>query len=182
MWDALSSECQKGLRSKFGATASLKSMVLAVGRANDSMSTLDAAASKSGIDPAMLAAIGIQESGFSNVNEADGTGVGVGVFQITVSRFSGVNASQAGDLTWSAFWAATTLASNASRLASAAPGISGDQLQQMTIDSWNTGVQGQINRYNAGQSPDYHTSPNGKTGGFGNNYGSNVLAIMDCFH
>jgi hypothetical protein len=47
----------------------------AVDRANAAWDTLQAAADANGIDPALLAANGVRESGFQNVSENDGAGV-----------------------------------------------------------------------------------------------------------
>ena len=81
----------------------------AVDRANAAWGTIQAAADANSIDPAMLAAIGVLETGFKSTSEKDGAGVGVGVFQITVSKTSGVTAKQAGNLSWAANYAATLL-------------------------------------------------------------------------
>jgi membrane-bound lytic murein transglycosylase MltF len=131
------------------------------------------------IDWTMLAAIGIKETGFQN--KLQNGGAGVGVFQIDLGKNPNVTVQQASDLTWAANWAVSTLTGNELGIGNALPGsLSPDQLQWMLAASWNTGAQGQINRYNKGQSPDYHTSPHGD-GTFGNNYGTNILELMDCF-
>jgi hypothetical protein len=77
----------------------------AAARAYANWSTLDAAANGNWDDGSLLAAVGVRESGFRYINENDGAGVGVGVFQITVSPTSGVTAAQAGNLTWAANYA-----------------------------------------------------------------------------
>jgi YD repeat-containing protein len=51
----------------------------------------------------------------------------------------------------------------------------------MEAASYNTGYQGQINRFKAGESPDYHTSPMGH-GKYRNNYGINVLDLLMRFY
>ncbi len=173
----LSKDCLDALRAA-GQSAS------AVKRARNAEATLEAAAAETGIDWTILAAIGIRESGFQNGSEKDGAGVGVGVFQITVSRQSGVTAGQAGNLAWAADWAANFLQSNQNQILGAIPWLDGSQLSWMTVASFNTGAQGQINRFNNGQSPDYHTAPFGQKPNvqYHNDYGSNVLAIAsNCF-
>ena len=104
----------------------------AVDRAEAAWTAIQAAADANGIDPALLAAIGVLESGFINGNENDGAGVGVGVFQITVSGKSGVTAAEAGDITWAAEWAADLLSSNMDYLSAHFPNFTPTQLLQAT--------------------------------------------------
>jgi len=142
----------------------------AVLRANKNWATLDSAGKLYNINPDLLAAIGVRESGFRNVNEQDGSGVGGGVFQITVSRSSGVTAQQAGNLTWAANYAANMLSSNLTTLSSKFPNFDPAHLLQATAASYNFGTG------NISGNPD--TIDVGTTGG---NYGSNVVQLMDCF-
>jgi RHS repeat-associated protein len=145
----------------------------AVARANSSWNILSAAASPNSIDPGLLAAIGVRETGFRNVNEWDGAGVGVGVFQITVSPTSGVTAAQASNLPWAARYAANMLASNRTYLRNRFPNFTPDQLLQATAASYN------MNPYKPGNfTGNPATIDVGTAHG---NYGSNVLNLMKCF-
>jgi RHS repeat-associated protein len=139
----------------------------AVARANSSMSTLSQAASANGIDPALLAAIGVRETGFQNVAQVGGGG-GMGVFQLTNQR--GVSAAQAFNLSFSANYAAGMLSSNMASLSSAFPSFTSSQLLQATAASYNFGLT------NISGNP--NTIDVGTTGG---NYGSNVVGLMSCF-
>ncbi len=85
-WDALSEDCQKGLKTKFGAKTSIQSMTTALNCATSQTKTLTAAGNAHGIDPALLGAIGLRETGFRNVAEIDGAGVGVGIFRSRLVR------------------------------------------------------------------------------------------------
>ena len=131
---------------------------------------VSAAAAAHGIDPALLASIGVRESGFMNVPEVGG-GRGAGVFQLTVGPGVGqVTAAQAYNLAFAANYAAEMLASNASYLSANFPNLTSAQLLQATAASYNLGV-GKISG-----NPD--TIDVGSTKG---NYGSNIVAPMSCF-
>jgi hypothetical protein len=124
----------------------------------------------------MLAAIGIRESGFKDSNEQDGVGVGVGIFQIT--NGGGIDAH---NLASAAVWAVTFLSGNSATISKALPGLPAGLAIWMLAASWNTGAQGQISRYQDGYGPDYQTAPIGNTGRYRNDYGGNILGLMDCF-
>jgi hypothetical protein len=132
------------------------------------MPTLSQAASAKGIDPALLAAVGVRETGFQNVAQVGGGG-GMGVFQLTNQR--GVSPAQAYDLSFSANYAAGLLSSDMSALSTAFPSFTSSQLLQATAASYNFGV--------SNISGDPNTIDMGATGG---NYGSNVVGLMSCFH
>ena len=138
-----------------------------VSRANKAWSLLVGAASRHGISPSLLAAIGVRESGFENIAEIGG-GPGMGVFQLTVG--AGVTNAEASDLPWAANYAAAMLASNQAALARAFPNFNSQQLLQATAASYNGGL-GII-------SGNPNTIDRGTTG---NNYGSNVVGLMSCF-
>ena len=145
----------------------------AVDRANANWSTLSSAGGSHGTNPRLLAAIGVRESGFLNVQQPDGPGVGV--FQITVSASSGVTAAQASDLPWAADYAANMLSSNMNYLGGKFPNFTPDQLLQATAASYNIGRKG-ISGNPA--TIDAGTAPAPKAPG---NYGSNVVNLMSCF-
>jgi RHS repeat-associated protein len=142
----------------------------AVDRANAAWGTLQSAADANDIDPAMLAAIGIRETGFQNVREKGG-GPGVGVFQITVNNKTNVTAAQAQDLTWAASQAANMLNWNMNYLANKFPNFTPDQLAQAAAAGYNfnpvTNISGNPNTIDVGTT--------------NNNYGANILLLMNCF-
>ena len=118
----------------------------------------------------MLAAVGVRESGFQNVVEKDGAGVGVGVFQITVSKASGVTAALAGSLAWAADYAAHLLNNDMAILQAKYPNLTPSQLLQAAAASYNFGT------------PNISGNPNTiDVGTAGGNYGSNILRLIKCF-
>jgi RHS repeat-associated protein len=141
----------------------------AINRALSNWATISSAAAANGIDPALLAAIGVRESGFQNVWQSGG-GMGAGVFQIDLGANPNVTAAQAFNLPFAANYAAGMLASNSAYLASAFPSFTPGQLLQATAASYNFGV-GNISGNPA-------TIDQGSTN---NNYGSNVVRLMQCF-
>jgi hypothetical protein len=168
---SLSSACQSALATANKDAAS-------VNRALGNESTLQAAVQGTNIPWEMLAAIGVRETGFINMQQTCTSGVtwgspgcqGDGVFQLTVSASSGVTATQAESLTTAANIAAQMLNSNMATLAANFPNLTPTQLLQATAASYNFGT-GNI-------SGNPSTIDVGTTG---NNYGSNVLGLMNCF-
>jgi hypothetical protein len=144
--------------------------VAALDRANAAQSALLTAVAGTSTSWDFLAAIGLRETAFQNLTEVDGAGVGVGVFQLTVSSTSGVTAAQAGDFTFSASYAANMLSSNMATLAAKYPNLTPAQLWQATAASYNFGTK------NISGNPT--TIDVGTAGG---NYGSNVMGLMTCF-
>jgi hypothetical protein len=158
------------------ATANKKQA--AVTRAENAWSVLQTAAEAHDIDPALLAAIGVRETGFENVQETlqnGEEGHGMGVFQLT--NQPGVTAAQAYDLTFAANYAANMLSNNENILSNEFPAFTPDQLLQATAASYNigtdpnTGISGNPNTIDVGTAP----------GGIRGNYGSNVVGLMSCF-
>ena len=147
------------------ATANKKQA--AVTRAENAWSVLQTAAEAHDIDPALLAAIGVRETGFVNEPEI-GKGHGMGVFQLT--NQPGVTAAQAYDLTFAADYAANMLSDNMSYFSNKFPAFTPDQLLQATVAGYN--------RYRARISGDPNMIDAHTTG---NNYGSNVMGLMSCF-
>ena len=142
----------------------------AVNRALSNWNTISSAAAANGIDPALLAAIGVRESGFRNVWQSGG-GMGAGVFQIDLGANPNVTAAQAFNVPFAANYAAGMLASNSAYLGATFPNLTSAQLLQATAASYNFGV-GNISGNPA-------TIDVGSTG---NNYGSNVVGLMSCFN
>ena len=141
----------------------------ALGRVAENWGTIQSAAATNGIDPALLAAIGVRETGFRNIAQTGG-GQGAGVFQIDLGQNPNVTSSQAYNIPFAANFAANMLATNETRLAAAHPNLSPTQLLQATAASYNLGV--------GGISGNPNTIDVGSPGG---NYGSNVLGLMTCF-
>jgi hypothetical protein len=141
----------------------------AVNRANANIASIQAAATANGIDPALLSAIGVRETGFRNIAQVGG-GFGAGVFQIDLGVNPSVTSEQAYNIAYAANFAAALLAANAASLASAHPNLTPEQLLQATAASYNFGT-GNI-------SGNPSTIDVGTTG---NNYGSNVVNLMSCF-
>jgi hypothetical protein len=143
--------------------------------------TIQSAADANNIDPSLLAAIAVRESGGNNVSESDGAGVGVGVFQLTVSPTSGVTFMEASDTTWAANYAAGMLSSNMNQLDALFPSYAATgTLTQATAASYNMGIYNQrTGGLNFTGNPD--TIDQGTAGPYGGNYGSNVVDLMNCF-
>ena len=155
---AVAGNCQDGM-------ATARTNQAAINRAQAASSTIQSAASRYGIDWRMLAAIGIRETNFVNVNASDG---GWGVFQLT--HQPGITQSQAWNLSFAANYAAKMIQSNYNYLQAHHPNLNAQQLLQATAASYNYG------RGNVSGNP--ATIDVGTTKG---NYGSNVLALMNCF-
>ena len=141
----------------------------AVDRANASWDMLQTAADANNVDPALLAAIGIRETGFQNIPQSGG-GQGAGIFQIDLGQNPNVTSQQAFNPAWAANFAANMLDTNMDTLAAAYPNLNQNQLLQATAASYNFGT-GNI-------SGNPNTIDVGTTGG---NYGESVASIMDCF-
>jgi len=160
----LSPDCQNAL-----AAAGADSEALT--RANDNWAVIQRAADTNGIDPNLLAAVAVRESGFRNIPQSDG-GLGRGIFQIEIGQNPSVTEQQAYDISYSANFAAHMLATNLDTLAIQHQNLTKTQLLQATAASYNLGTP--------------NISGNPKTidkGTTGNNYGSNVLKlIFNCFH
>lgn len=117
----------------------------------------------------MLAAIAIHESGIANVGQLNGQGVGV--FQIDLGQNPSVTYTQVSDTKFAAVWAGNLLATDRAALAAKYPNLTSAQLQQATTASYNFGtgnISGNPSTIDAGTT--------------GNNYGSDVVDLMDCFH
>ena len=141
----------------------------AVARAKAAWATIRAAAQAHNIDSALLAAIGIRETGFQNVWQS-GNGWGAGVFQIDLSEHPNVTVAQVFNVSWAANSAAGMLAGNESTLSAEFPNLTAAQLLQATATSYNLGV--------GGISGNPSTIDVGTPGG---DYGSNVVGLMQCF-
>ena len=152
----------------------------AVDRANAMWGTIQAAADAHNIDPALLAAVGIEETGFRNVWQGCTTDPscanadGAGIWQIDLGPNGGnpnVSVQQAFDPTWAADYSANKLSNNMNTLAAKFPNFTPDQLTQATAASYNFGtgnISGNPATIDVGTQPD-------------SNYGATVLALMDCF-
>ena len=144
----------------------------AVQRARDNWPVLEAAASRYNIDPALLGAIGIRETGFLNKPQ-DGGGLGRGTFQIDLGAHPDVTEVQAYDLTFSANYAAKVLANNMALLGARFPNFTPGQLLQATAASYNIGTDRRRGISGNPNTIDVKTTHD--------NYGSNVVNLMQCF-
>jgi hypothetical protein len=142
----------------------------AVRRANNIFDTIQNAADANNVDPALLAAITVRETGARNIPEHKKGGKGRGYFQIDLGVHPNVTEAQAYNPTFAANFAARLLDSNMDTLAAAHPNLNPAQLLQATAASYNFGtgnISGNPNRIDVGTTR--------------NNYGSDVLLLMDCF-
>lgn len=130
--DQKKKNCEKGL--KLANTDSN-----AVDRANEIWDTLQNAADANNVDPALLAAITVRETGARNIPE-NGGGLGRGYFQIDLGAHPNVSEAQAYDPTFAANYAAKLLDSNMDKLSAAHPNFNPTQLLQATAASYNFGT------------------------------------------
>jgi soluble lytic murein transglycosylase-like protein len=129
--------------------------------------TITNAANSNGIDPSLLASIGIRESGLQNI--AQSGGMGRGVFQVDLGADPNVSTAQAFDANFSANFAANML------------GTATQALQGQGYSA-QMGTAGAVRQYNAGTRYLNSKMKQGiaglDRGTTGNNYVSNVLAIQ----
>ena len=151
------------------ALTTAKADMSGVNRAIDNWDVIANAANAHNIDPAMLAGIGIRETDFRDINQSGG-GLGRGVFQIDIGEHPDVTEAEANDINFAANYAANILQQNMAVLAEKFPKFTHEQLLQATAASYNFGT-GNISGNPA-------TIDQGTTG---NNYGSNVLNLMQGF-
>jgi soluble lytic murein transglycosylase-like protein len=147
----------------------------AVQRALNNWGMIQQAAGQNGVDPTILAAIGIRESGFQNVHEQGG-GLGMGVFQIDAGAFPGAQMA--------------AVANSPTKAANFAAGLIGGYYRNNIFKGYSPvmSLGMAIRSYNAG--PGGLTPLLGNTGYTGyldigtahGNYVSNVAAIATyCF-
>ena len=122
------------------------------------------------VDPHLLAAIALRETGGKNIAEI-GKGVGMGVFQLT--NRPGVTKAQAYNIPFAAGYAAKMLAQNRDTLSRRAPNFTRDQLTQAVAAAYNKGG----NKGRSRITSDPRTIDIGTT----RHYGRNVFDLMDCF-
>jgi len=156
-------------------------MVSALNRALAKLAVLTAAGDAHGVDPALLGAIGLRETGFRNINQPNGQGVGL--FQIDLGQNPSVTAGQASNVAFAANWAAAYLSGNAKDLAANYPDLStmslagfsgyGDMSVIAPADTYNLGLGGVKKFLNNTFDPDLGTT--------GENYGQNVWQLTKCF-
>ena len=151
---------------------------------------LAAAAEANNIDPALLAAVGVRETGFNDVWQGCTTEAscakanGAGNFQIDLSPGTNVDVSVdcAFNLECSANVASNLLNKNMNFLRTAHPNFTSSQLTQATAATYNMGLGRDPVGKNVSGNPatiDVGTTPGpGATAG---NYGLNILLLMHCF-
>jgi len=144
---------------------------------NQYQGSINSAANANGIDPGLLGAVGVRESGMQNIAQYGG-GQGAGVFQIDLGANPGVQSAQAYNVNFAANFSARMLSSNMTFLGAAHTNFNGNQLAQATAATYNMGLGTHPKGKNISGNP--NTIDKGTTGG---NYGSNVVALMNnCFH
>jgi RHS repeat-associated protein len=141
----------------------------AIVRAMAAWPTIEAAASIYNVDPALIAAIGVRETGFQNIAQYGG-GLGRGVFQIDLGANPQISESEAYNVPLSAEIAGSMLARNMESIASHHSNLSRGQITQATAASYNFGV---VNISGNPNTIDVGTTHN--------NYGGNVKNLMSCF-
>jgi RHS repeat-associated protein len=176
-WSNLSPTCQQGLKAAVGGSVS--AMVGVLNGYTNYASMIGSAAQAHGLDPAFLAAIALEENDFQNTKQQCNRGVtwgtagcaGAGIFQIDLYQNPGVSLANALNPSYSANWAASTLATDEATLAAKFPNFTPTQLLQATAAAYNLGIGG-ISGNPA--TIDGGTQPHG-------NYGATVLQLMKCF-
>lgn len=176
--DQRQKNCAQGLK---GANKTMA----AVNRALQDWGMIEDAAEASDVDPAMIAAVGVRETGFLDVTENDGANKGVGIYQLTVIKGSpkaAIETSQANDPSTAALIAGGILRDNMNYMADHYPSYTGSYLLQAAAAEYNMGpTNKKTGKSNFSGDPakiDQGTAdPTGGTG----NYGADILLLMDCF-
>lgn len=153
-----SAKCREGMNMARTDQASIK-------RAKDASGILKDAAARAGVDWRLLAAIAIRETNFKNASSFDN---GWGVFQLT--NQPGVSKQEAYDVRFAANYAAKMLSRNMAYIKRKFPNFTPGQLLQATAASYNFGpgnIRGNADAIDRGTT--------------GNNYGQNVILLMNCF-
>ena len=158
-------KCLKGMKMTQSDQGSIN-------RAKAAKATLQAAAKKHGIDWRILAAIGVRESQFRNVDNPDPGDPGQGVFQLT--RQKGVTAKQAHDLAFSANYAAQMIANNIRYMKRKFPKFNQTQVVHAAIAAYNFGTDDISGNP---ETIDVKTTGHDK----GRPYGESVLLAANCF-
>jgi len=89
---------------------------------------IQAAAAANGVSPALVAAIGVRETGFRSIPQRCGGGQGAGRFQIDLAQNPSVTAAQAYNIAYAANFTANMLATNMATLAAKYPNLRPAQL------------------------------------------------------
>jgi hypothetical protein len=176
-WDVLHPDCKAGLEDAMTVRNDLSEQranamrLAALNRAMDASGVMRMAGSASGVDWTILGGIGIRETGFRNVLQPDGNGVGV--FQIDIGPSNpGVSVGQAMDPVFAANYAAQKLKNNQIELSQRTT-LEGESLLAATVATYNAGVSRVARAVHNGRTPDSVTT--------GGNYSSNVLNLKKCF-
>ena len=147
----------------------------AIDRANEASNVLKEAAEEADIAWRLLAAIGVRESGFKNIDEIGG-GPGRGIFQVTPNK--GISEAQARDLSTAARYAAKHLKGSINHF-SAVIDEYGRNPWAVAARGYNTGTS---NRYTLNKLIGDDYIGNLDRGTARNNYVTSVLNLMDCFY
>lgn len=158
-------KCRQGMKMTQSDQASIN-------RAKAAKATLQAAAAKHGIDWRILAAIGVRETGFRNIDSPRVGDPGQGVFQLT--NQPGVTRAQAHNLAFAANYAAKMIADNKRYFKRKFPKFNETQLMHAAIAAYNFGlveVKGNPERIDIGTAGSKEGRP----------YGESVLLAANCF-
>lgn len=158
-------KCAQGIRMAQTDRASIN-------RAKAARATIQAAARRHGIDWRILAAIGVRETNFMNIDSPRPGDPGWGVYQLT--NQPGVSRAQARDLTFAANYAANLLADNKRLMRRRFPQLTETQVMHAALAAYNFGpnnISGNPATIDVG------------TAGYsqGRPYGENVLLLANCF-
>jgi len=156
--------CKRGM-------AQAKTDQASINRAKAAQKTLQAAASRYGIDWKILAAIGVRETNFTNKSSFDG---GEGIFQLT--NQPGVSKAEAWDINFASQYAAKMIATEMRYVRGKCPNFNSTQVLQAAAAIYNFGRKARNGADNI--TCNAATIDQGTTG---NNYGSNILNLMQCY-
>lgn len=159
-----SAQCKRGINQAQTDQASLN-------RAKAAKNTLVAAANRYGIDWRILAAIGVRETNFQNKSSFDG---GEGIFQLT--NQPGVSKAQAWDINFASQYAAKMISTEMRYVRNKCPNFNSTQVLQAAAAIYNFGRKARNGSDNITCNP--ATIDQGTTG---NNYGSNILNLIQCY-
>lgn len=173
--DQKKDNCAKGLKEANKTMA-------AVNRALENWGVIEDAAEASDVDPAMIAAVGVRETGFVDLKQPDGNGVGIFQIDVNPGPKADFETSQANDPSTAALIAGGMLRDNMNYMADHYPSYTGSYLLQAAAAEYNMGPTNKnTGKSNFSGDPakiDQGTSdPTGGTG----NYGADILLLMDCF-
>lgn len=158
------SQCHRGVAQAKTDQASLN-------RATAAKTTLQAAANRYGIDWRVLAAIGVRETNFKNKTSGDG---GEGIFQLT--NQPGVSKAEAWNINFASQYAAKMISAEIRYVQNKCRNFNSTQVLQAAAAIYNFGRKARNGTDNI--SCNASRIDEGTTG---NNYGINIINLMQCY-